>query len=439
MTLPGMPAIGDVLAGRYRLVSILGEGGMGAVYEALQIDLQRPVAVKIMLPANDRKGEAVARFQREARVTAALHHPGVVKIFDFGRDDDGRFFLVMERLVGSVLRHALDGNPLTPVTRAIDIGRQMADVLVATHTLGLVHRDLKPENVFLERNLDGSDRVVIVDFGLGYIEEREDAKRLTMEGVIAGTPVYMSPEQCSGKNVGVATDVYALGCLMYEMVTGAPPFDGNSLQLLVKHSFEPPQRPSERRAGLAIPRALEDLILATLAKTPEQRPPAREVMEALSAIQGGGGARARTAQVLEGRAARMVPTVDVPSPDRHDDGAGMTYRDTRPMRLLAVVGAISEELAMGLRANGLSPVIVRQPPVAAEALAIFAPEQGDVVLSHLIALGKPVLTDGPAEDLDHVTRMVGLGVADVVSRPVRADQLVSKLERAIKKAARKRA
>lgn len=411
---------------------------MGAVYEALQIDLQRPVAVKIMLPANDRKGEAVARFQREARVTAALHHPGVVKIFDFGRDDDGRFFLVMEKLVGSVLRHALDGNPLTPVTRAIDISRQMADVLVATHQLGLVHRDLKPENIFLERNLDGSDRVVIVDFGLGYIEEREDAKRLTMEGVIAGTPVYMSPEQCAGKNVGVPTDVYALGCLMYEMVTGAPPFDGNSLQLLVKHSFEPPQRPSERRAGLAIPRALEELILATLAKGPEQRPPAREVMEALSAIQGGGGARARTAQVLEGRAARMVPTVDVPAADRPDDGAGMTYRDTRPMRLLAVVGAISEEVAMGLRANGLSPVIVRQPPVAAEALAIFAPEQGDVVLSHLIALGKPVITDGPAEDLDHVARMVGLGVADVVSRPLRVDQLVTKLERAIKKAARKR-
>jgi hypothetical protein len=133
-----------------------------------------------------------------------------------------------------------------------------------------------------------------------------------------------------------------------------------------------------------------------------------------------------------------VPTVDVPAPDRNDDGAGMTYRDTRPMRLLAVVGAISEEVALGLRANGISPVIVRQPPVAAEALAIFAPEQGDVVLSHLISLGKPVITDGPAEDLDHVSRMVALGVADVVSRPVRVDQLISKLERAIKKAARKR-
>ncbi len=439
MSLPaGMPKLGDVLAGRYRLLSILGEGGMGAVYEALQIDLQRPVAVKIMLPGDDRRGEAVARFQREARVTAALHHSGVVKIFDFGRDDDGRLFLVMERLVGTVLRNALDGRPLASITRAMSIGRQMADVLVAAHSIGLVHRDLKPENVFLERNLDGTDRVVVVDFGLGYIEEREDTKRLTKEGVIAGTPVYMSPEQCAGKNVGVASDVYALGCLLYEMVCGVPPFDGNSLQLLVKHSFEPPMPPTQRQAGLAIPQALEELILATLAKPVEARPTARDVVDRLTAIQGGGRERPRSAQALEGRAARMVATVDVPPEARPDDGAHFTYRETRPMRLIAIVGEISEEVALGLRANGFSPVIVRQPPVAHEALAIFAPEQGDVVLAHLLALGKPVLTDGASDDLDHVARMVGLGVADVVSRPVRVDQLTSKLDRAIKKAARKR-
>jgi serine/threonine-protein kinase len=431
--------IGDVLAGRYRLESILGEGGMGAVYQATQLDLNRPVAVKIMLPTDDRKGEAVARFEREARVTAALHHPGVVKIFDFGRDEAGRFFLVMERLVGSVLRRHLEGRPLSPPARAIDIARQMADVLVATHAIGLVHRDLKPENVFLEQNLDGSDRVVVVDFGLGYIEEREDARRHTKEGVIAGTPAYMSPEQCAGKNVGIPSDVYALGCMLYEMLCGEPVFDGPSLQLLVKRSFEPPRPPSQRGQGLAIPYALEELVLAMLAKPPDARPSAREIVERLSDMRTGGRERGRPAQMLEGRAARMIPTVDAPAPRLGGDA--VTYREVprEPPggRPIATVGNLSDEVGLALRANGLTPVFVKEPPVPADAIAIFAPKQGDVVLTHLLSHGKPVLTDGAADDLDLVARMVGLGVTDVVSRPVRADQLTSKLERAVKKAARK--
>jgi serine/threonine-protein kinase len=445
-------ALGDLLANRYRLTSILGEGGMGAVYEAIQVDLNRPVAVKLMLPHAGMNVDSVARFQREARVTAALHHPGAVKIFDFGRDTDGRFYIVMEKLLGTVLRSfVMPDGPLLPLARSVSIAMQIADVLLAAHAIGLVHRDLKPENVFLEVNQDGTDRVVVVDFGLAYIEDRADASRMTKEGVIAGTPIYMSPEQCAGKNIGTPADVYALGCMLYEMACGFVPFEGASFQLLVKHSFEDPVPPSQRRSDVYVPRALEELIMEMLRKAPETRPTADVLVARLGkiALTLGERERGRGRELLEGRVARMIPTVrpaSGPFDPGNEGGSGeMAMRPTAlpeaidpSVKTLAVVGALDVHTVLGLRANGIPPVEVHGPPMPANAGAIFAPGASDDLVRTLVGFGLPVLTDGDPDDLDHATRMLALGVADVISRPVRVEQLATKIQRAMKKHARRR-
>lgn len=440
--------VGDVLAERYRLVGILGEGGMGAVYEAIQIDLNRPVAVKLMLPSATMESDAVARFQREARVTAALHHPGAVKIFDFGRDKEGRFYIVMEKLRGTTLRTFV--HPETPpmqLARTVGITMQIADVLVAAHAIGLVHRDLKPENVFIETNLDGSDRVVVVDFGLAYIENRADATRMTKEGVIAGTPVYMSPEQCAGKNIGTPADVYALGCMLYEMATGVVPFEGASFQLLVKHAFEEPVPPGQRSPDIYVPRMLDELIMELLRKAPETRPTADALLARLGrlAVTLGERERSRGRELLEGRAARMINTVR-PLPASEDPEIGMraTAVPDGPSgalapgaRVLAIVGALDDEIAVGLRANGLPPLRVNGPPIPPGVVAFFAPSANADTLRALVAFGLPVLTDAAADDVDRVAQMVGLGVADVVPLPLRVESLASKVQRALKKHARR--
>jgi hypothetical protein len=266
---------------------------------------------------------------------------------------------------------------------------------------------------------------------------------MTKEGVISGTPLYMSPEQCAGKNIGTAADVYALGCMLYEMATSLLPFDGASFQLLVKHSFEDPVPPSQRRPGTYVPRALEDLILDMIKKVPETRPTANEVVERLQRISTtlGERERARGRDGLDGRAARMIHTVR-PMAGAADDSRSV--RPTRPPgrvapgKVLAVFGVLAPDIAVALRANGLHPVETQGPHLPEGTMAVFAPGQDDAALRHLVSLGVPVITDGAAEDLDHVTTMVALGVADVVMRPVRPEQLATKLERAIKKAARKR-
>jgi serine/threonine-protein kinase len=325
--------------------------------------------------------------------------------------------------------------------RAVDIVMQIANVLVAAHQIGLVHRDLKPENVFLEKNVDGTDRVVVVDFGLAYIEDRADATRMTKEGVIAGTPAYMSPEQCQGKGVGTPADVYALGCMLYEMAVGSVPFEGASFQLLIKHSFEEPQPPSQRRRDVYVPRVLEELILEMLAKGPELRPNAETVVTRLGklAVTLGERERSRGSELLQGRAARMIPTVRPPE-DPAEEGMRPTAVPTGsvpPSRAFVVLGTVGEELMMGLRANGLAPLAVAVLPVPEGATGVFAPGADDAMLKSLVALGIPVLTDADPEDADRSTRMIGLGVADVVPKPVRVEALASKAHRAIKKAARR--
>lgn len=434
MTLPA--EIGEVIAGRYRLLRVLGRGGMGAVYEAVQLNLHRSVAVKLMLPQAGESPDAAARFEREARVTAALQHPGAIKNFDFG-EDAGRLFLVMERLHGEPLRAFVDETlPPMPLPRTLDVARQVAEVLVAAHPLGLVHRDLKPENIFLERTSEGGDRAVVLDFGLAFIDQREDVARMTQAGVLMGTPAYIAPEQISGGHVGPPADVYAFGCMLYEMLTSRTPFEGAPLMLLPKHLFEVPEPPSRRRADTYIPRGLEELVMATLAKRPEDRPDARAIAGVLDhfAHTLGERERARGREALEGRAARMIPTVNapieplagVPAPAPVEHGGV----------IVAVTGPLSSELALGLRSNGYRPVPVMQS-VPEGAAAIFVSQPERATLEAALKTGLPVLTELDAADAAGVSAAMAMGVADVVTRPVRVEQLARKLGRAIKRSRRR--
>ncbi|MBL1096789.1 serine/threonine-protein kinase [Streptomyces coffeae] len=263
-----------LIQGRYRLLDLIGRGGMGEVWRARDEALGRRVAVKCLKPLGPQYDQAVTgvlreRFRREARVAAALQHRGVTVVHDFG-EDEGVLFLVMELLEGRNLGQLLDDNkhhPL-PVPDVLDIAGQVAAALAYTHQQGIVHRDLKPANIM--RLADGS--VKLCDFGIARPgQDIGLTSRLTGTGVAMGTPHYMSPEQIVGGAVDHRSDLYSLGCVLYELATGAPPFDlGDAWAILVGHRDTPPAPPRRHRPEL--PERFERVVLDLLAKTPERRP-----------------------------------------------------------------------------------------------------------------------------------------------------------------------
>ena len=279
---------GDVVAGRYRIEGPLGSGGMATVYRATQIGLDREVALKILRPAIASQSRARSRFGREARVAARLRHANTVPIFDFGLDGD-QMFLVMELLRGSTLAERLLEPLRLTLAESVGIACDVADLLVTTHRIPLVHRDLKPDNIFLEHTdsngaaLTGV-RAVVVDFGLAFLADDETLGRFTTQGQLVGTPRYMSPEQAHRAGVGPPADIYALGCVLYEMVTTRPVFDGRGMDVVTRHMYMPPDPPSMRRPGESLPSALEDLILSMLQKEPGDRPVAEQIREGLKAL-----------------------------------------------------------------------------------------------------------------------------------------------------------
>jgi len=277
--------IGAVIAARYRLDALLGVGGMGRVYRATHLVLGEAVAVKFLLAEFGAKDELRARFRREAVVLARLRHPGIVSVLDFG-EHDGELYLVMELLRGVSLEDYISsGGQLLPVHRVVNVVDQILQVLEAAHSSGVVHRDLKPENVMLLDAGDRTEKVKVLDFGIASITG-EDGKveRLTQAGSVRGTPQYMAPEQCVGRGIGPPADIYALGTILYEMLTGSPPFEGNSpAELMSAQMFQqPPPMASRREGAEPLSAGIEALVQRALSKRPETRPTAREFRDALA-------------------------------------------------------------------------------------------------------------------------------------------------------------
>ena len=264
--------LGRVVAGRYRLTRKLGEGGMGSVYAAEQVDVGNPLAVKFLRSELSRDVELSRRFLHEARTYIRVAHPGAVQLHDFGRDEaTGDLFISMELVEGIDLRRLLDEEHRLPLEAAVEISLQLADVLAHAHAMGVVHRDLKPENVMVRRGLSGF-RVKLLDYGVARLVY-EGATRMTLVGALAGTPRYMSPEQARGEDVDGRTDIYALGLLFYEMLSGVPGIESGALPVMLAQQVERALPPlGEVNAELkALPDSVDSFIAGATAKVREQR------------------------------------------------------------------------------------------------------------------------------------------------------------------------
>jgi predicted ATPase/serine/threonine protein kinase len=263
--------LGTVVDGKYRVEAFLGRGGMGTVYRAYHLKLERPVALKF-IRGDVVAGEArIRRFEREAQTAARLRHPHIVTVHDFGVAAEAGAYLVMELIEGRSLRQEIKRTGRFPLPRAVALVRQACSAVHAAHAAGVVHRDLKPDNIVLEAGPDGEDWVKVLDFGLAkLLTAAPSGDSITVEGAIIGTPAYMSPEQCTADVIDSRSDVYALGCVLYELVAGRTPFvDAAPMKLLFKHASEAPPPPSAFARDL--PPALDRVILKALEKRPEDR------------------------------------------------------------------------------------------------------------------------------------------------------------------------
>jgi eukaryotic-like serine/threonine-protein kinase len=272
------PLVGQVIGERYRIDALLGEGGMGAVFRATHLGLGRPVAVKVLHPRLSHDDHIAKRFDREALAVSKLDHPNCVQVLDFGTTRKGMKYLVMQFLEGKELRD-ITGVAL-PVEQVVYLGIQVLRALEHAHKRGLVHRDLKPENIFLVRDDDDDQVVKLVDFGIVKLLEDAPAEKLTRLGMAFGTPTYMGPEQATGGKIDARTDLYAVGVVLYELLTGMPPFEADEPGILLRMQIlaEPPPLPD------TVPKSLADFVLKLLAKEPDDRyADAREARRALAA------------------------------------------------------------------------------------------------------------------------------------------------------------
>ncbi len=279
------PWIGRTLSNVYQIEARIGEGGMGAVYLAKHVHLQKGFAVKVLNDIVAGKDNAVERLRQEAMAAAKIDHENIVDVVNFDRTPEGAVFIVMELLKGESLADTIGRGPIE-MHRAVPITFQICRALHAAHERGIVHRDLKPENVFLTEK-GGRTLVKVLDFGISKIKSADaEQVRMTRTGQLVGTPLYMSPEQARGEtDVDRRVDVYAMGVILYEMITGAPPFEGrNYFELLWKHGNEPPPKMVERNPNVYLSEEVEAVVARALAKTRDERfATMAELEEALAA------------------------------------------------------------------------------------------------------------------------------------------------------------
>lgn len=275
------PFLGKMVADRFEVIERIGAGGMGTVYEAVQRPLGRAVALKLLKEEVSWDPDTITRFHREAKAMSLLAHPNTVKVFDFGQTPEGTLFLAMERLHGELLTQRVESQGALEPEEAIIIAQQILGSLHEAHSKGIVHRDLKPDNIYLA-NVDGhaAPVVKVLDFGIAKVFEGEnDFDQLeTQAGTVFGTPRYMSPEQAQGKNLDARSDLYSVGVLLYQLVTGLAPFrDDDAVVVMAKHIREKPEAPTKAAPTRPISPALNRVILKALEKEANKRFQSAEV------------------------------------------------------------------------------------------------------------------------------------------------------------------
>ena len=296
--------MGRTIKGRYEVLKKLGEGGMGTVYLAEQVSIGRKVALKLLQGNYAKKDEFIARFRREARLAASLSHRNIVTIYDFDQDSDDTLFIAMEYVDGRKLTDVIRSDGPLDVQRAVRLGSQIAEGLDAAHRQGVIHRDIKPDNIMIIGN-DDTEEVKLMDFGIARLRDTGAMSHLTQTGMIMGTPAYMSPEQAEGTEVSDKTDIYALGIVLYEMLSGAVPFKATTPgALLVKQIQEVPVE--LRKLRREVPAGVEQIVMQALEKKPQSRQHTmREVAQELKRVENTAVAESAPRTIVAGNTTMM--------------------------------------------------------------------------------------------------------------------------------------
>jgi len=344
--------IGRTVNGKYEVLSILGEGGMGIVYKVRHLLLQNKnaFALKILHPRLCAQKDFQARFLREVEIAMELTHESIVQIRDFGLTEQNLLFYTMDFFPGESLKDVLEREgPLKP-ERAARITRQILLALAEAHKAGIIHRDLKPENLLIRKIDEGSEDVRILDFGiakvLGGDQENENEKENLTGGNAIGTPKYMSPEQASCESIDHRSDLYSLGCILYEMLAGQPPFAGKTARtILVAHLTAPPPPFEQIKPGLQVPPRLERLVFQLLEKSRDDRPASAEAV----------------IDILDGRASRRQPAAP-PAASRRTSQPWILWTAAATVAACACAGLFLIPARNGGRAEAFTPPAVADPP-----------------------------------------------------------------------------
>lgn len=419
------PVIGTVIGAKYLIETELGCGAMGVVYRAKQLDLGRDVAIKLLHAGTATREDARLRFVREAKVATRLVHPAAVQVLDFG-EAQGQPYLVMELLEGGTLREHLEHGPLSLID-SLRVCREVASALAAAHDVRLIHRDIKPENIFLQRLAAAgtSDwRVRVVDFGLAFVADSDDQSvgRLTQDGVVGGTPAYMSPEQVHGRGIGPASDVYGLGCVLFELLANRPVFEGSLGDILTRQAYAPPPDLMRVAPTCTAPPTVISLLGKMLAKTGPLRPSPAQIVRVLDEVMGqqASGLPARST-ALAARAERGFTPV-----------ARAVSVASSNCAVVYFHGAMDDALELSLLCAGATVELwptAGLPTIPPANAIIWAPGVDHATLQQLCASGIPTVTDVTPPSMEGIIAKLRAGAADVVVVPYATDQLTRKLMR----------
>jgi serine/threonine-protein kinase len=394
------PLIGKVLSERYRIVRKIGEGGMGAVYQAEHALIEKKIALKILFQDLTRRPDLIARFLQEAKSASRIGHENVIDISDFGQSPEGLVFIAMEYLDGQDLGRTLKKTGAMDWQRARPILMQIAKGLRAAHGNGIIHRDMKPENVYLIQREGRPDFVKVLDFGIAKIINPDESggPALTQTGMIFGTPEYMSPEQAQGSPPDHRVDVYAVGCIMYQMLTGHVPFTAdNFMGILTKHLLEAPVPPRKRRPDLDIMPDVEAICLKAMEKDREKR---YADMDALyRALGAAGGMPFEPSSVFVAprtpKASLKYPTLAAANVEARESmtaiavpGGSGTFEDERPAKWDQTVASRRKPAIIGMIVAGVALA------AGGLVLALRSPSQPTPIAPAVVA--KPAAAPAPA-------------------------------------------